>query len=545
VNTGPVFQGAIRAARSRLGALFSASVGLALFVPSLLTGARRIDDHEVWRVLSYKRMPAGMGIDSTTYVRQSLSAFGRFRPLYGLIRMVEIQGTRGNWAAYHGLCLCLAAFTGYMTFQLAKDLRIRSFMAGPLAIATLAFPMASETWTRLGLAETWAVPLTLVACRLFLEYGRKGRRTVGLLALCSMLSAVLLKENFLFVAPPAVSLVLFSSLTDGASLCVSLRKYRAILSLFAFAAAAVGVAIFRAATSAGPESYGGQSVARGLPLLVGVEMARQLFVAAPYFSLFGACISAVGPVSIVMFTRATNSSLKRSQGLAGLCFLAGFGVQFLAHMSRGGWASGRYLNPAVLLLGMSMTLMVEAISPPLNLRGGFPNRYPPMAVLLVVALAATAIAGVRDSRDRMDSAVAESASANRLFAALAAGRNVGLLVEKDSDFESAFSAFTRLSAMRQPGATAPILVIQDDAAGTAFDVVPWSSEIRRQRLGDFLETSGSGSTLAAISKRGFFESNLTIKNWRKVDFETASSRVRWVTGTPRGLPSHLSIFERT
>lgn len=164
-----------------------------------------IDDHEIAAMLNGRdrlpptRYPAEV-IDGT------VEPVGRFRPGYWFGRVGEavVVGDRPSW--WYVDRILLAAASALLSFSL-----LRRWMPSLLAVLpslTLIAGPYSETWTRLGPSEAYAVPLLAAGVVVFVREiaSRRSPPAVSGVAFLLLAAAGLAKENFLLVTGPLIVL---------------------------------------------------------------------------------------------------------------------------------------------------------------------------------------------------------------------------------------------------------------------------------------------------------------------------------------------------
>jgi hypothetical protein len=170
--------------------------------PMRSAGFGVIDDHEIVAMLDGRdRLPIvespGEVIDRT------LEPVGRFRPVYWLGRAAETSLHGDRPSRWYLDRIVLAAGSALLLLALRRWLHPILGVAPGMAI--IAGPH-SETWTRLGPSEAFAVPLLVAGIVILVRHVASGRSSDGWLNLAFVLlpAAGLAKENFLLVTSPII-----------------------------------------------------------------------------------------------------------------------------------------------------------------------------------------------------------------------------------------------------------------------------------------------------------------------------------------------------
>lgn len=188
------------------------ALGVLLYMmwPSFQIRFGIVDDHEIIDMIGRRdRIPAGDVVD--TFLHRANEGIGRFRPVYWVGRTLEAAtaGTNATW--WHVDRFVLAAVVVAGIYATAVRF-VWPPLAGLLALVPV-LGIQSETWSRLGPNEAYAMPLLAVGLALVVRRVHRGdppaQQWVGY---GFLLASALAKENFL---PVAVVIIAWSALHHG------------------------------------------------------------------------------------------------------------------------------------------------------------------------------------------------------------------------------------------------------------------------------------------------------------------------------------------
>jgi len=168
-----------------------------MFLPFFSLQLGITDDHEIVWLLDALYVDGFSGFWSRWLSLEDFGTAPRFRPVYYLLRAIEILLWRDN-ALLWALTRCgIAAFFALGIYELAKR-HVSPSMAMLLSVATLSVPWFSDIFFRLGPSETYATIFTII---LTLSLLTKKSEISWLTVSMSIFVLIGIKENFIILFP--------------------------------------------------------------------------------------------------------------------------------------------------------------------------------------------------------------------------------------------------------------------------------------------------------------------------------------------------------
>lgn len=174
-----------------------AAASFLVFLPLLPLKLWLIDDHEIVLFLTKLHAEGFVGFWHQWIQMPDFGAMPRFRPIYYVLRAIEILVWQDNTFLWVTTRLTFAFVFAVSIFRLMSK-AVSPFSALLISLATLATPWLTDTLFRLGPSEAYAV--LFVALLIFAMVPRSGNiRWLAVAACIAMLVGI--KENFAILIP--------------------------------------------------------------------------------------------------------------------------------------------------------------------------------------------------------------------------------------------------------------------------------------------------------------------------------------------------------
>ncbi len=177
---------------------FALSISFAYFTGILKSGFHLVDDHETLGIL--KNIDS-YGLAEALKIRLSADLYGRFRPTYCVIRVLQTYFFRSDYYAWHMMYAMITAFILYMGYIYARIRGVYIWMAYVEAVAVYIGGGQSAVMWRLGPQEGLGLLIFMITVMCLRWYRRK--RSVFSFIVLTVLTILLggAKEAFLVLIP--------------------------------------------------------------------------------------------------------------------------------------------------------------------------------------------------------------------------------------------------------------------------------------------------------------------------------------------------------
>jgi hypothetical protein len=328
-------------------------IGIAVLHPVLRAGFSIIDDHEI---LAFSPFVAASAVlppppDLLTRIVVDDAEGGRVRPLYWIIRYVEIAALGPNAEAWHTLYVAMGICAAGLLYVTLGRAGVRGLPAFLSSSWLLTQPWAAFVWTHLGPQESIGTILLLMAAYATARAAAAGASGAwDYIFVVSMGAAALVKESFMLAPPALLGLrVLLVANQQGAGAALAPRALLPGLAAVAIGFVLTGLA-YNTARQASVEAY-----AAGFLAAAGVVYDSATIANLVTLALAGGIVAPIlllGWLTRLIQQRGLSYDVLHWLAAAGIvCLLI---VPQLVLYRRFGLATGRYILPAGLGLAAGL-----------------------------------------------------------------------------------------------------------------------------------------------------------------------------------------------
>lgn len=189
--------------------------GLLFSLGSISSGYHLVDDHEAINISYSFQTGATWMSEVQNFIHRDFFGIVRFRPMYAILRVSEIQLFAANFFAWSLLTGFLAVLTSTFLFGFAKKIG-GNLIESLIFPAIILFGQQAAVWWRLGPNETpgmFFLAISLFLLGIIYENGEEGKKRT-LVIIFFTISAILMslcKESFVFFLPALILLFYYFS----------------------------------------------------------------------------------------------------------------------------------------------------------------------------------------------------------------------------------------------------------------------------------------------------------------------------------------------
>jgi hypothetical protein len=178
--------------------LFLILVLTILFAPLFFSKLSLIDDHEIISFLNAYKIDGIKGVWNQFFSLGDFNELTRFRPIYYLIRIIEIFTWRDNaffWAFFR---FCIATMSSLYIFEVARK-KYSIFISLSLALLLFCLPVIPDIFFRFGPSETYAIVFFVLLTGTLIQNRNSDNGLIKTSIYITLLIGI--KENFVILFP--------------------------------------------------------------------------------------------------------------------------------------------------------------------------------------------------------------------------------------------------------------------------------------------------------------------------------------------------------
>ncbi len=169
-----------------------------LFAPLFFSKLSLIDDHEIISFLNAYKSYGIQGVTNQFFSLGDFNELTRFRPIYYLIRLIEIFSWKDNAFLWTFFRFLIAIFCSLYILEIARK-KYKKFISLALSLLFFCLPMVPDIFFRFGPSEIYAIVFFVLLIGSIIQ--NQGSENSFLKASFYITLLIGTKENFIILFP--------------------------------------------------------------------------------------------------------------------------------------------------------------------------------------------------------------------------------------------------------------------------------------------------------------------------------------------------------